>query len=67
MEKILHAVILGAGASISSTIRNGKSNGKRLPSMDNFANIVGLEDILEEIPKGLRANNFEKLYSNSCR
>ena len=59
-----HVVILGAGASIASNIRNPEKNGKQLPSMDNFINIVGLKDILHEIPEELRADNFEELYSN---
>lgn len=59
-----HVVILGAGASIASTRRNEEANGKKLPSMDNFSEILGLENILEKIPQNLRAKNFEKLYGN---
>lgn len=59
-----HVVILGAGASIASTFRNPELNGKELPSMDNFIQVLGLEDIVETIPKKLVANNFEELYSN---
>lgn len=59
-----HVVILGAGASIASTYRNPEKNGKKLPSMDNFSELVGLQDLIINVPKGLRANNFEKLYSN---
>ena len=59
-----HVVILGAGASIASTLRNPEANGKRLPSMDNFSEIVELEDIIKNVPENLRANNFEKLYGN---
>lgn len=59
-----HVVILGAGASIASTVYNGEKNGKKLPSMDNFINVVGLSDILTKIPDELKATNFEKLYSN---
>lgn len=59
-----HVVILGAGASIASTIRNPEKNGKKLPSMDNFIEIVGLTDLIEKIPKNLVATNFETLYTN---
>jgi hypothetical protein len=59
-----HVVILGAGASIASTFRNPEQNGKQLPSMDNFIEIVGLNDIVETLPANLRAKNFEQLYSN---
>ena len=59
-----HVVILGAGASIASTIRNPEKNGKWLPSMDNFVEVLGLEHIVEKIPENLKADNFEKLYGN---
>lgn len=59
-----HVVILGAGASIASTIRNPELNGKQLPSMDNFIEVVGLQDIVGNIPENLQAKNFEQLYSN---
>ena len=59
-----HVVILGAGASIASTYRNPEKNGKRLPSMDNFIDVVGLGDLIDQIPEKLRAKNFETLYGN---
>ena len=57
-------VILGAGASIAATRRNSELNGKQLPSMDNFIELVGLTDILEILPEHLQSKNFEQLYSN---
>lgn len=62
-----HVVILGAGASIASNIRNPEVNGKLLPSMDNFISIVGLEEIVEKVPNHLKAKNFETLYGNIHR
>ena len=59
-----HVVILGAGASIASTIRNPATNGKQLPSMDNFIEVVGLQDVVDSIDESLKAQNFEILYSN---
>jgi hypothetical protein len=59
-----HVVILGAGASIASTIQNPEKNGKKLPSMDNFVEIVGLTDLIELVPEELKATNFETLYTN---
>lgn len=59
-----HVVILGAGASIAATLRDGELTGKKLPSMDNFIEIVGLTDIVAKLPESLRAKNFEMLYSN---
>ena len=58
-----HVVILGAGASIASTLRNPEPNGKQLPSMGNFINVVGLTDVVDALPKKLKADNFEALYS----
>lgn len=58
-----HVVILGAGASIASTFRNGELTRKKLPSMDNFIDIVDLADIVQTLPKHLIAKNFEELYS----
>ncbi|MBI3510942.1 MAG: hypothetical protein HY064_09760 [Bacteroidetes bacterium] len=58
-----HVVILGAGASIASTIKNPEPSGKQLPSMDNFIEVVGLKDIVEKLPPDLRDSNFENLYS----
>ena len=58
-----HVVIIGAGASIATTIRNPEVNGKQLPSMDNFVQLVGLTDIVETLPEKLQAKNFEELYS----
>lgn len=59
-----HVVILGAGASIASTRRNPERNGKVLPSMDNFIDVVGLTEIVKRLPPELQAKNFETLYSN---
>ena len=59
-----HVVILGAGASIAATRHNPQFNGKKLPSMNDFIEVVGLIEIVERLPKHLHSNNFEKLYSN---
>ena len=59
-----HVVILGAGASIASTIRNPEKSKKQLPSMDNLIEVVGLNDLIQYIPEELFDKNFETLYSN---
>ena len=61
----IHVVILGAGASIASTLRNSEINGKVLPAMNNIVDVVGLENIVKSLPKQLRnlKDDFEKLYS----
>lgn len=59
-----HVVVLGAGASIASCIHNAEKNGLQLPSMLNLIDVVGLQDIVDDIPKKLRNQNFETLFSN---
>lgn len=59
-----HVVILGAGASIASNLRNPEIHGMQLPSMNNLPDVVGLRSILDKFPKELIANNFEETYSN---
>lgn len=56
-------MILGAGASIASAIRNPEPGGKTLPSMDNLVTAVGLDDVIETLPAGIRSGNFEEMYS----
>ena len=60
-----HVVILGAGTSIASTIRNPEKYGRILPSMNNIVDIVGLTDIVDTLPNEFQVdiNDFEKLYS----
>lgn len=61
-----HLLILGAGASIASTLKNPELSGKELPSMNNIIDIVGLNDIISNLPNSLQVlrGDFEKLYSN---
>ncbi len=59
-----HVVILGAGASIASTLRNPEVRSKKLPSMDNFIKVVGLQEIIKDVPLHLLSGNFEALYTN---
>lgn len=59
-----HVVILGAGASIASTMRNPEKGGKLLPSMNNFIDVVGLNDLMDQVPTDLRSENFETVYGN---
>ena len=59
-----HLVLLGAGASIASNRRNPEIHGCQLPSMNDLANVVGLNDILSRFPNEIADNNFEAVYSN---
>jgi hypothetical protein len=57
-----HVVILGAGASIAA-FPYGDANKKRLPTMDNLIEIIGLEPLLEQGGVKNRRRNFEDIYS----
>jgi Adenine specific DNA methylase Mod len=57
-----HIVILGAGASVAA-FPNGDANGKRLPTMDNLIEMLGLEPVLERGGVKNRRRNFEDIYS----
>ncbi|MET3114181.1 hypothetical protein AAKU52_001914 [Pedobacter sp. CG_S7] len=60
-----HVVILGAGASIASTIKDPEKNGKPLPAMNNIIQVLRIEDIVSGLPKDLieLSSDFEKFYS----
>ncbi|WP_298691163.1 hypothetical protein [uncultured Sulfuricurvum sp.] len=58
-----HVVILGAGASIAMTRLNEEKFGKKLPSMDNLVEIVGLEALLTEHDIEYMGKNFEVLFA----
>ncbi|MEO7214920.1 hypothetical protein [Mucilaginibacter sp.] len=60
-----HVVLLGAGASIASTIKNSEKNGRSLPAMNNIIQVLGMEQIVAGLPKELTnlSADFEKFYS----
>ena len=58
-----HLVILGAGASIASALRDPEVNGKPLPSMNNLIEIVGFAELVEGISGDNGSSNFELVYS----
>ena len=59
-----HVIILGAGASLAA-FPNGDKNGRKLPVMSNFVEIVGLEPILAKfsVPYS-KGDNFEDVFSS---
>ena len=59
-----HIVILGAGASIATSLRDPEVHGLRLPSMNNLPDVIGLNGVLNQFPQELIQNNFEATYSN---
>lgn len=60
-----HAVILGAGASFASTLRNPEKGGKKLPLMSNIIDIVGLKSVVSQLPQKYQdlSGNFETFFS----
>lgn len=60
-----HVVILGAGATYASTLRNPEKNGYELPLMWNVVDIVGLNNVVNGLPKEYQQyrEDFEKLYT----
>lgn len=61
----IHLVILGAGASLASNLRNVEKNGGQLPLMNNIVEVTGLQDIVSRLPEELQSlqNQFELLFS----
>ena len=57
-----HVVILGAGASIASTLRDPEPSGKSLPSMDDFIDVLHLGDLVSSFDREADGN-FEAVYS----
>lgn len=58
-----HLVILGAGASLAA-FPAGDSNGKRLPLMKTFVDVVGLTDMLKAAGVSEPYDDFEAIYSD---
>ncbi len=62
-----HVVILGAGASIASTIRNPEKYGRSLPSMANLVETLGLEPLINKYGLTYGGQNFEAFYDGLSR
>jgi hypothetical protein len=58
-----HVFILGAGASVAA-FPNGDCNGKRLPLMSNFVEVVGLKPVVEKYGVVEEIHNFESFYDD---
>ena len=58
-----HVVILGAGASLAA-FPNGDRNGRRLPVIKNFVEIVGLTALLADHGINPPYGDFEAIYSD---
>jgi len=62
-NKSPHIVILGAGASLAC-FPNGDRYNRKLPLMNNFNEIVGLGELLEDKGIDIHKINFEDFYDN---
>jgi hypothetical protein len=60
-----HVVLLGAGASRAG-LPDGDANGRRLPLMSDFVEIVPVSDVLKTAGISYAGRNFEELYSELC-
>jgi hypothetical protein len=58
-----HLVVLGAGASLAA-FPNGDRNGKRLPVMRTFTEVVGLTSLLTDAGIPEPHDDFESIYSD---
>lgn len=56
-----HVVILGAGASLAAC-PNGDMNGRRLPLMYNFVEVLNLTETLSSAGIDFEGRNFEEIY-----
>lgn len=57
-----HCFLLGAGASLAA-FPNGDKNGRKLPVMANFIEVLGLEPLLEKVGYKTPYGNFEEIYA----
>ncbi len=62
-NKRFHVVILGAGASLAA-FPNGDRNGRHLPLIKNFVDVVGLGGLLAANNINPPYNDFEAIYSD---
>lgn len=61
-----HVVLLGAGAS-RAAFPDGDANGRRLPVMADFVEVVGLQGLLDSAGIPWKGLNFEDVYSGVVR
>lgn len=57
-----HVVLLGAGAS-RAALPKGDANGRKLPLINDFIEVVGLESLLEAMGIQHEGRNIESLYA----
>lgn len=57
-----HIVVVGSGASVAA-FPNGDKNGKKLPTMANFASTLGLDSLLQNNGVSPPYQDFEGVYT----
>jgi len=57
-----HVVLLGAGASLAA-IPEGDPNGRHVPVMSNFVDVIGLGPVLDDLGVPWSGRNFEEVFS----
>lgn len=57
-----HVVLLGAGAS-RAAFPNGERNGRRLPLMTDFCEVLSVGEVLDPLGIDYRDQDFEELYT----
>ncbi len=57
-----HVVLLGAGASYAA-FPKGDRNGRKLPLLRDFVEVIGLEDLVKEVGISPPYDDFERIYS----
>ena len=60
-----HVVLLGAGAS-RAALPHGDAEGRRLPLMGDFSDVVPIGELLDRAAIEYRGRNFEELFSSIC-
>ncbi len=63
MENRPHVVILGAGAS-RAAFPNGDRHGYPLPLMTDLIQLIGLDDLVDDLDLEHYTTNFEEIYSH---
>src|SRR2546423_13192404 len=57
-----HVILLGAGAS-RAALPDGDGNGRRLPVINDFIEVVGLQSLLADVGVNSDGRNIEDVYS----
>ncbi len=64
LRDVNHVVILGAGASVASAVRDPEPSGKRLPTMDSLIDDLELGNVIRSLPADFTTSNFEEVFSS---